>query len=211
MNDDIKTLLLHDKARFQAKSLFGESGDSLSMRIPGRNEFLLAISGSDDFTAESIDHEGDDAAGIHAALYRSRPDAGAVLIGLTRWSSALGAMNVAIPTLFDEHARHIGKVETPVPAGQVGALLNALKGGANIAIYGEQRVCLGATSDRVVFNAELFEKCAKAFVIASASGERIRKIPGWVCFIAGSRLRKDQKRSAESYAAGRVPQDMNAY
>jgi ribulose-5-phosphate 4-epimerase/fuculose-1-phosphate aldolase len=89
--------------------------------------------------------------------------------------------------------------------------LGALNGGGNIAIHGEQCVCIGTTPERVVFNAELFEKCAKAFVVAEASGQRIQKVPRWVRFIADGRLRKDQKRAADSYAAGRIPEGMNAY
>ncbi len=46
---------------------------------------------------------------------------------------------------------------------------------------------------------------------AYASGHRVQKVPGWARLMAGGRLRKDQKRAAVSYAAGRVPQGMNAY
>jgi len=40
---------------------------------------------------------------------------------------------------------------------------------------------------------------------------QIKKIPAWVCYIAGGRLRKDQKRAAESFESGRMPEGMNAY
>jgi len=211
MNEEIRSLLLKDKARFQAKGLFGNPDDSLSMRIPGRQEFLLALAQTDDISIEAFDASGDQAAALHAAIYRNRPDTGAILAGKTPWSAALAKLGEAIPTLFDEPARHIGKVGMPIKAGNSSALLNSLAGGTNIAIYGDQRICLGFTPDRIVFNSELFEKCAKAFVIARATGQRIRKVPGLVCYIAGGRLRKDQKRSAESYAAGRIPEGMNAY
>jgi len=211
MKDEITALLLQDKARFRSKGLFGGSGDSLSIRVPGQNEYLLIDTNGDEVRTESFATSGHNPDSIHAAVYGSRADAGAILIGQAKWSTALASLSVAIPTLFDEQARHIGKVGAPVQEGQIGTLLDTLSQGANVAIYGRQRICIGTTSDRVVFNAELFEKCAKAFVIAATSGARIRKIPGWVCYIAGGRLKKDQKRSAESYAAGRVPQGMNAY
>ena len=211
MRKEIRTLLVQDRTRFQQKGLFGESDDSLSMRVPGTDEFLLTTADDEDVRSVEFNSTEDGVAGAHAAIYRTRADAGAILIGTTRWSSALARLGTAIPTLFDEQARHIGRVEKPVETGRKDDLLGALQGGANIAIYGNQRVCVGTTPDRVVFNAELFEKCAKAFVIAASSGQHIRKIPGWVCFIAGGRLRKDQKRSAASYAAGQIPQGMNAY
>jgi ribulose-5-phosphate 4-epimerase/fuculose-1-phosphate aldolase len=211
MRNEIRTLLLKDKARFRAKGLFGNPDDSLSMRIPGRQEFLLTLSHTEAISTEAFETDKSHVAALHAAIYRSRADAGAVLIGQTSWSAALAALGTAIPTLFDEPARHIGKVELPVCGADKPGLLDALKGGSNIAICGDQRVCLGTTSDRLVFNAELFEKCAKAFVIAQTCGQRIRKVPGWVCYIAGGRLRKDQKSAAESYAAGRIPEGRNAY
>jgi ribulose-5-phosphate 4-epimerase/fuculose-1-phosphate aldolase len=208
---EIIELLRDAKERFRAKGLFDDAGDSLSMRIPGHEEFVLVFPDSNDAQTRPFGKKGNDAAGFHAAIYRSRKDAGAVLIGSTRWSSALATIGTTIPVLFDEQARHIGKTGKPVNAGRNRRVLGSLERGGNIAIHGEERVCIGTTPDRVVLNAELFEKCAKAFVVAYASGHRIQKVPGWARLMAGGRLRKDQKRAAESYAAGRVPQGMNAY
>ena len=96
-------------------------------------------------------------------------------------------------------------------AGDIDGLEQAIANGANIAIFGTRRVCLGVTPERIVFNAELFEKCAKAFVIARCSGGTVRRIPWWVRVIAGGRLKKDQARATESLDAGRIPEGMNAY
>ena len=41
MKQKIRTLLLKDQERFEAKGLFGSPGDSFSMRIPGQPEILL--------------------------------------------------------------------------------------------------------------------------------------------------------------------------
>lgn len=211
MNQRISTLLQNDVTRLRAKSLFGQTGDSVSMRVPGREQFLLAMPDTDALRTVGFDAQGNEAAGFHAAIYRSRKDAGAVLIGRTPWSVAVAALGTAVPTLFDEQARHIGKTEAPVRVGRRKWAVDALRGGGNVAIYGDLRVCVGTTPDRVVFNADLFEKCAKAFVIAHASGHRIRRVPGWVRYIAGGRLDKDQKRAAKSYQAGEIPEGMDAY
>lgn len=199
------------KERFIAEELFGQAQDSLSLRVPGRDEFVLVLPDGDVVRTESFGTQAPNAAGLHAAIYCTRKDAGAVLVGRTKWSKALSTLGKATPTLFDEQARHIGRTQAPVLAGHRKRFLEALKRGGNIAIHGEQRVCIGTTPERVVFNAELFEKCAKAFVVAEASGQRIHKLPRWVRFIAARRLHKDQKRAAESYAAGRIPEGMNAY
>lgn len=211
MKEQIRNLLLKDQSRFITKGLFGSPGDSFSMRIPGKPEFLLVRPDHEKPESVSINCPGENVPGLHARLYRTRADAGAVLISATPWSAALANAAETIPLLFDEQARHIGKVAAPVRSGDLGGLESALLGGANIAIIGEQRLCLGVTPERIVFNAELFEKCAKAFVVALSSGRRIKRIPWWVQSIAGGRLRKDQVRAAESLAAGRIPEGMNAY
>lgn len=211
MKDQIKTLLLADVERFIAEGLFGNEGDSFSMRIPGRNEFLLIRSGDEKPERVPMNGPVGNDADLHTALYSARADAGAVLIGKTPWSAALSTIEATIPVLFDEQARHIGRVTAPVKPGDRDGLVTAVSGGANVAIVGGQRLCLAPAPDRVVFNATLFEKCAKAFVIAQSSGKPIRKIPWWVCLIAGGRLKKDQARAAESLAAGRIPEGMNAY
>lgn len=211
MVEQIRGLLLKDRSRFLAKGLFGQKGDSFSMRVPGRQELLLVRNGEDKPERVALGAPGDDIAGLHARLYRARTDAGAVLIGSTPWSGALSLVGLAFPALFDEQARHIGQVRAPVGSDDMAGLEKAIAGGANIAIFGTQRICLGVTPERIVFNAELFEKCAKAFVIAHYSGREVRRIPWWVRAIAGSRLKKDQGRAAESLAAGRIPEGMNAY
>ena len=211
MTDQAGELLRNDEARLRTKGLFGELGDSLSVRLLGQRQFLLAVPDSEEARKCSFETAGIEGAGLHAAIYRARGDAGAILIGRTRWSSALATIGARVPTLFDEQARHIGKSEKPILAGSPERLLSALRGGANIAIYGDQRVCIGTTPERLVLNAELFQKCAEAFVIGHASGHRIRHVPRWVQYIASRRLRTDQKRAAQSYDAGRMPTGMNAY
>jgi len=211
MIDEGFDLLRKDEARLRAGALFGAPGDSLSLRIPGREEFLFVTPERSDPTTFPFETTGLEAVDLHATIYRSRKDAGGVLIGQTPWSTALASIGARVPTLFDEQARHIGSAGKPIAVGRHSRLLRALEGGSNVAIYGELRICIGTTPSRVVLNAELFEKCAKAFVIAHAGGDRVRKLPGWVRYIAGGRLRRDQKRAALSYAKGRIPEGMDAY
>ena len=210
-SQQVPGLLRNDVTRLRAKALFGRPGDSVSMRVPGRKELLLALPDTDELRLVRFEHEGAEPAGFHAAIYRTREDAGAVLIGTTPWSAALAALETAVPLLYDEQARHIGKMEDPVSGDRRERAVQALRRGGNVVLYGKQRICIGTTPNRVVFNADLFEKCCKAFIIASASGNRIHKVPAWVCYIAGGRLQKDQRRAAASYEEGRIPEGMDAY
>jgi hypothetical protein len=211
MSETTIELLRRDEARLRNKALFGHPGDSLSVRIPGTEQFFLTTPQSEEPRTVSFQATGHEAGALHAAIYRCRADAGAVLVGRTPWSAALARIGETIPVLFDEQARRLGKVGKPLGAGRHQRVVDALSGGGNIAIYGDQRVCLGATPDTVVFGAELFTKCAMAFVLAHSSGRRFKRLPSLVRYIAGDRLRKDQKRAAQSYAEGRIPDGMTGY
>lgn len=208
---DADALLRKAAARLRSKSLFGAPGDSLSVRVPGREELLLARPDDDAVRLVGFGARDVGAAELHGSLYRARADAGALLFGTTPWSAALCSIGVAVPILFDEQARHIGKMEDPVGAGQGEQLLAALRRGGNVALYGQERICVGTTPDRVVFNADLFEKCVKTYLIAHASGASIRQVPPWARYMTGRRLAAAQRRAAASYASGRVPEGMDAY
>jgi hypothetical protein len=62
-----------------------------------------------------------------------------------------------------------------------------------------------------VLNAELLEKCAKAYVLAAATGQPVPTLPWWVCKIAIGRLHKDQRRAAERFAQALLPEETRGY
>lgn len=204
-------LLRQDETRLVSRGLFGAPGDSLSIRVPGQNELLLRSSAGSEPTSVQFDAEHRGEAEVHVSIYEVRPDVGAILIAKSAWSSAVAHIGVAVPSLFDEQARHIGKTHRPVPSEDPTLAIRALRNGGNVAIYGTRRICLGSTAGRLVLNADLFEKCAKAFVLARSSGARVSVLPWWIRWRWGRRLRRDQIRAAQSYAAGRTPEGMDAY
>jgi ribulose-5-phosphate 4-epimerase/fuculose-1-phosphate aldolase len=210
LRDEIKNQFDDAISRLNRKALFGRQGDSFSMRIPGANEFFWKCTAEPEMQLLPLDKQAGTPE-LHSAIYRTRADAGAILLSTTAWSEQLSAIGKAPPTLFDEQARHIGRIAPPVSAGDLDGLINALRKGSNVAIYGAQSLRIGMTRDRILFNAELFEKCTQAYVIALTARRRLRTIPGWVQAIAGRRLRRDQKRAANSFAVGQIPQGMNAY
>ena len=73
-----------------------------------------------------------------------------------------------MPVLFDEQARHLGIMGQACAAPA--DLAAALRRGGNVALVGGLPVCLGMTAKRLALNAELFEKCAKAYVLARGGG-----------------------------------------
>ena len=210
MREHLERELAKAAARLATRGLFDPLADTISMRWPGRREMIWVGTAEVEPRVAFLDSETGDP-GLHAALYRAREDAGAALLGATAWSAHLETLGVSPPVLFDEQARHIGEVASPVATGDTVGLVRALARGSNAAVCGGRRVCLGTTRERMVGNAEVFEKCALAFVVARATGQRLAIIPWWVRLIAGRRLRRDQRRAAEHFALGRIPEDTRAY
>jgi ribulose-5-phosphate 4-epimerase/fuculose-1-phosphate aldolase len=146
---------------------------------------------------------------IDTAIYAARADVGAILVGGGDFSRALAALGGRLPVLFDEQARHLGAFRGRCSGPE--DLSAALRSGANVALVGGAPVCLGMTPQRLALNAELFEKCAKAYALAFAAGGPTPEIPAWVRFIANRRLLKDERRARERFAHGLLPEDNNSY
>ena len=154
---------------------------------------------------------------LHGGIYAARPDVGAIVLNRPLWGGALAQIQHPMPGIFDEQARQMGPRVERLPAnivtgsGLAPEILKILRGGANVFIYEEHALCLGMTRERAIFNSELLEKCAKAYVLALATGQPIRRIPWFVRFIAHRRLLKDERRSAAAYARGEIPTGFTAY
>ncbi|MCU1739314.1 MULTISPECIES: hypothetical protein [unclassified Pseudomonas] len=182
---------------------------SFSLRLPGEKGMWWGRLDSPeplriDWTVAPV---GD--AQAHVAIYRVRHDVGAILLGGGAFGNCLADFGGVMPILFDEQARHLGHMATPV--GMLGELAEALRLGGNAVLVRGVPACLGATGTRMALNAELFEKCAKAYTLAEATGARITHLPWWVAFIANGRLMKDEKRAARCFANGQLPPESRGY
>ncbi|WP_080420545.1 class II aldolase/adducin family protein [Burkholderia ubonensis] len=215
--DPLLTQWLDAKARLTAKRLLGRkepngSEPSVSIRCPGTGKMLFGtISASHGRHIPIAPHNGalDDIAQLHAEIYRLRGDIGAIAHGGGPYGHCLADFSGAIPVLFDEQARHLGRMGPP--ADKIGELDRALRDGGNALLFNGEPVCLGTTCQRMTLNAELFEKCAKAYVLAAAAGSRMTLLPWLVRRVANGRLHKDQRRASECFAAGRLPPETRGY
>ena len=190
------------------------------MRLPGKMEMLI-IAGHSDWrnieladlqTASLLEDEG--IVGLHASIYRLRADTGAIAISSPTGALLLAGFGGLMPPIFDEQVRHIGCAAGAFSnkvATYSELIRKVLEKGVNAALLGEQLLCLGITCERVLFNTELYEKCARAYLLSKASGHRIGRIPLWVRLIANRRLLKDERHAAESYRNGRIPDNITAY
>jgi len=198
------------RQRLSSKGLLS-SGDSLSLRLAGTGACLLTLEGAD-AGSSSCDRIPfavpglSEAAELHRLIYLARCDAGALLLSRQRWAAALPAAGGTLPAVFDEQLRHLGarvaQMPTPRSREQVRAQLAS---GANAFGIGARVLCLGMTLERMIFNAELLERCAQAYLLAHATGLPVHRIPWLVRRVATGRLRRDQRRAAASYARGEAP------
>jgi hypothetical protein len=201
-------------ARLQAKGLIDAGPAAFSVRIPGQAAMTFQSVGATEApeVARSLDfleaERGQDPIlAMHAQVYLTRFDAGAVFTSAQPWATRLGRFPHPMPGIFDEQVRHLGVCVGPLVPGD-GA---ALRSGRNAFTLAAGVLCIGTNRDRAVFNAELLEKCAKAYVLASLTGLRVGTIPWVVRFIAGRRLLKDETLAAQSHARGEVPVTTTGY
>jgi ribulose-5-phosphate 4-epimerase/fuculose-1-phosphate aldolase len=205
-------------SRLEARGLAGAASDAFSARMPGRAAMAVASLRAKPVGVRvvSLDAAASDepAVALHAAAYRVRGDAGALLTARLPWASRLAQLPEPMPAVFDEQVRQLGPRVEPLATersqlGEAGAAM--LARGANAFLLAEEVLAVGFTPERAVLNAELLEKCAKAYLLARLAGGRIRRIPWLVRYVAGGRLRKDRRRAAQAHARGEVPSPFSTY
>jgi len=196
------------RERLQAKRLLAVDSASLSLRIPAGDAmwFGLAVDAAPQRVPVGA-AVGDGL--VHAAIYAARPDVGAIAVGGAKFGRCLADFGGAMPQAFDEQARHLGAMGPAVTESR--ELASSLRQGGNVLLLQGRPVCLGMTPMRLALNAELFEKCAKAHVLAVAGGGRVRALPWIVRFVANRRLHKDEQRAAQRFAHGLLAEETKGY
>jgi ribulose-5-phosphate 4-epimerase/fuculose-1-phosphate aldolase len=206
----IRSLWFQTRERLMDKGLLSGPAAALSLRCPGDSVLWLGAAG--DVSPSRIDWlraPTRDAAAIHARVYAQRGDVGAIACGGGPFAACLADFGGQLPQVFDEQARHIGPMARPVSDDKdLGAALDKR---GNAQYLHDLLLCFGTTATRLALNLELFEKCAKAYVLAVAAGGRPRALPWWVRRIANSRLAKDQALAAAAYDGGELPPESRGY
>lgn len=205
----MKDQLIRTRDRLVAKGLFGGENASLSVRCPGTTSIWLGTATGAPVLIDWHDADAWGALAVHAAVYARRGDVGAIALGGGPFGSCLADFGGLLPQVFDEQARHIGPM---APAARSDAEFNAaLKTRGNALLWQQLPLCFGMTCTRLALNAELFEKCAKAYVLAAAAGGWVKELPWLVRRIANGRLAKDERRAAEAFARGELPVESSGY
>ncbi|MEU4159783.1 aminotransferase class III-fold pyridoxal phosphate-dependent enzyme [Actinoplanes sp. NPDC026670] len=211
---------------------------NVSVRIPGHELYAVTPSNYDydkmrvedicivDFNGKHVpDPDGAGGlvpsieCGMHANVYRERPDVNAIVHTHQPYASALAFLRKPIPALTDEQVRFLGKEVAIIdyaPSGTGFLAKNVQKkvaSGDNAFIIANHGVvALGTDPDRAVFNMALLEKVSIAYLMALTSeAGKVYTIPSTIREIAFGKLKKDEKRIAaqitEAVEPVRVPDD----
>jgi hypothetical protein len=211
---------------------------NVSVRIPGRELYAVTPSNYDydkmrvedicvvDFNGKHVPDPGGAGGlvpsiecGMHANVYKERPDVNAIVHTHQPYASALALLRKPIPALTDEQVRFLGKEVAIIdyaPSGTGFLAKNVQKkvaSGDNAFIIANHGiVAVGTDPSRAVFNMALLEKVSLAYLLAlTTETGKVYTIPAAIREIAFSKLRKDEKRIAaqitEAVEPVRVPAD----
>ena len=174
------------------------AGGNVSVRIPDEPVLVITPSGRPymEMVADEIcvvDLDLNPIAGklapsietaMHAVIYRTRPDVGAVVHTHQPYASVFALINQPIPALFDEVALAIGETVAVVPYALSGTpelvdnVTQTVANGCNCFIMQNHGALnLGRNLEKAWKNAELLEKSAQAYCRALSTGQPVTTLP----------------------------------
>jgi len=218
--DAFRDTWLSLRQRLLARGLMASDSDSLSLRDPESGQMgwgtaadtsmqKLPIQSGASGGSETLETSETAAITLHRTVYEARLDVCAVLIGGGPFGRQMLSFGGWMPPVFDEQIRQLGRMASPTD--RLSRLPDALADGGNVAMHAGQLLLLGMTPSRLALNAELFEKCAKAWVPAAASGAKLRTLPWIVRHVANGRLMKEEARAREQVRRGLKPDETRGY
>ncbi len=122
--------------------------------------------------------------GMHIAVYKNRPDVGAVVHTHQIYASVFALLNQPIPALFDEVSMTIGALVEVVPYGLSGSpqLIENVKSklgnrSNTYLIQNHGALALGPDLAKAKRCAELLEKAAHVYCLALSTGKEVGVLP----------------------------------
>jgi ribulose-5-phosphate 4-epimerase/fuculose-1-phosphate aldolase len=147
--------------------------------------------------------------GMHAAIYRERPDVNAVVHTHQIYGSIFALLNQPIPALFDEVSFMLGERVEVAPYAVSGSadlavnVASKLNNNANAYIIQNHGIiALGKNMDKALLAAELLEKVAHIYYMALSTGMPITALPDQISEMARS-LREYEVSEAKKKKAAK--------
>jgi len=214
-SQDAKILIVEAARQLTRKGYLTATGGNLSIRIPDQDTLAITPSNYDylkmvpddicilDFELKPREGKRKPSveSGLHAAIYRMRPDVHAAIHTHQVYPSTLAIINKSIPALFDEQVRFLGRSVEIIPYAPSGTGLLMRKVARHVKSHNNAylmanhgALLLGTDLERAIHNVDVLEKCALAYLLALLSGSKVSKIPLLVREVAFTKLRKDQKK-----------------
>jgi len=225
MHETIKHQVVQTSQDLVSKGYLMATGGNISIRVPGREEFVITPSNYDymkmtlddvcvlDFELNLLDGNRKPSveSAMHGAIYEVRGDVNAVIHTHQVYASALTLIKEPIPSLFDEQVRFLGRSVEIIPYAPsgTGMLRNTIAKHVQnhnnaYMMQNHGALIFGHDMERAVHNVEILEKCALSYLLAIISERKVSKIPLAVREVAYAKLRKDQKKieAGESATGG---------
>ena len=212
---DTKEEVLKRVKELVKKGFLMATGGNISMRILEEDAFVITPSNLDymtmtvedlcvlDFSLNVIEGERTPSveSGMHGAIYEVRGDVNAIVHTHQVYTSSLTLIGAAIPSLFDEQARFLGRSVDIIPYGPSGTGMLKNKIAKHVKNHNNAfmmknhgALIFGHDIQRAIHNVEILEKCALAYLLALCTERKVSKIPLVVREVAFAKLRKDQKK-----------------
>lgn len=174
------------------------AGGNVSVRMPDEPVMVITPSGKPymDLSPEEIcvvDFDLNPIAGelapsietaMHAGIYRTRDDVGAVVHTHQPHASVFALINQPIPPLFDEVALSVGETVAVVPYALSGTpelaenVKQTVTNGCDCFIMQNHGALnLGKNLEKAWKNAELLEKSAQVYCLALTTGKPVTALP----------------------------------
>ena len=190
--DDCRRAVLEAAQGLLAHGLTVGNSGNVSARVPDERRLLLAITPHaryyDTMTAEDIvvvDEEGEPVVGegipsvelgLHAAIYRLRPDVGAVIHAHPPMASAAAVVGRPIPPILEDQVLCLGgqiEVAPPALTGSPELAANAVRalGEGNACLLANHgALAVGRDPRAALCHCQYLEKLAQVFLFATWAG-----------------------------------------
>lgn len=148
--------------------------------------------------------------GLHIAVYKNRPDAGAVIHSHPIYTSIFALINKPVPAIFDEVTMSIGNIIDIIPYALSGSdelvenTKSKLSNRCNCYILQNHgALTIGTNIEKAFRNMELMEKASQVYYYALSTGEKPTALPQDIADLLFQLLKAEQDNVIEE-KKGRV-------